>query len=62
MTTKNLARRLERLEAELAPPYNPQVVTILITSPGMPDEIKELRFDRPEYRRRPRPWLKRHHL
>jgi hypothetical protein len=34
-------------------------MTIFITSPGMPDEIKELRFDSPEHRRRPLRWRRR---
>ena len=56
MSSRNLARRLERLEAELAQPDDPQMVTLFITSPGRPDEIKELRFDAPEHRPIGRPW------
>jgi hypothetical protein len=58
MSSRNLARRLERLEAELKPSDNPQGVTIFITSPGQPDEIKELRFDLPAKRPR-RSWSSR---
>jgi len=52
MSSRNLARRLGRLEAELAPPSEEQVVMIIVTSPGRPDEIKELRFPVPQGRRR----------
>jgi hypothetical protein len=34
MSSKNLSRRLERLEAELAPDVNPQVLTITVTRIG----------------------------
>jgi len=51
----NLTRRLERLEAELAPPTDEPALTILLTSPGRPDEIIEVRGTEPVDRRRRRP-------
>jgi hypothetical protein len=56
MITRNLARRLGRLEAELTPSSNERVLTIVVTSVGMPDEIIELRFNPPNDRRRQRKW------
>jgi len=58
MSRRNIARRIERLEAELVPPKKPPGATILITSPGMPDEIKQLRFETPA-NRRSRAWPSR---
>jgi len=52
MSSRNLSRRLERLEAELAPPSEESVLTLIVTSPGQPDEIRELRFPVPQGRRR----------
>ena len=43
MITRNLARRLERLEVELTPSGDEPVLTIIVTSPGEPNEIIELR-------------------
>ena len=43
MIARNLTRRLERLEAELAPPADEPALTILFTSPGQPDRIIEVR-------------------
>jgi hypothetical protein len=53
MITRNLARRLERLEAEIAPPSDKPALTILLTSPGQPDRIIEVRGAEPTGRRRP---------
>jgi hypothetical protein len=53
MPTKNLSRRLERLEAELAPPSDKPALTILLSSPGQPDRIIEVRGSEPTGRRRP---------
>jgi hypothetical protein len=39
MSSRNLSRRLERLDAELAPPSDEPALTILLTSPGQPDQI-----------------------
>jgi len=55
MITRTLARRLERLEAELAPPDDEPALTILVTSPVQPDQIIEVHGDKNAYRRR-RPW------
>ena len=52
MIARNLARRLERLEAELTPPSDPRVLKIRVTSVGEPDEIIELRLPEPYGRRR----------
>jgi hypothetical protein len=49
---RNLARRLERLEAELAPPSDKPALTILVTSPGKPDWTIEVRGTEPADRRR----------
>jgi hypothetical protein len=54
MPTRNLSRRLDRLEAELAPRSDEPVLTILVTSPGQPDEIIEVRGTAPTGRRRRR--------
>ena len=51
MSRRNIARRLERLEAELAPPNKPPGVTLIFSSPGVPDEIRQLRFEMPAHRR-----------
>jgi len=56
MSSRNLARRLERLEAELAPPSEERVVMLIVTSPGRPDEIKELHYPAPKGRRRRWQW------
>jgi hypothetical protein len=53
MSSRNLSRRLERLEAELAPPSDEPALTIVVTSPGEPDEIIEVRGTEPTGRRRP---------
>jgi hypothetical protein len=58
MITKNLARRLERLEAELAPPSDGPVLTITVTRIGQPDKIIEVHGMAPANRRR-RPWSPR---
>ena len=39
MIGRSLARRLERLEGELAPPGDEPALTIFLTSPGQPDQI-----------------------
>ena len=44
MNSRNLTRRLERVEAELAPAKdNGRVLKITVTRIGEPDEIIELR-------------------
>ena len=54
MITKNLARRLERLEAELAPPTDGPVLTITVTRIGQPDRIIEMHgVNTADHRRRP---------
>ena len=58
MITRTLARRLERLEAYLAPPDDKPALTIVVTSVGRPDRIIELRGIKPTDRRR-RPWSPR---
>ena len=57
MPVKNLFRRLERVEAEFVPPDKP-ALTILLTSPGQPDRIIEVRGSKTADRRR-RPWSAR---
>jgi hypothetical protein len=52
MPTRNLSRRLERLEAELAPPSEKPGLTIIVTGPGETDEIIEVRGTEPISRRR----------
>jgi hypothetical protein len=47
---------LERIEAELTPSSHEPVLTIVLTSPGEPDEIIELRGVGPNGRRPPRQW------
>ena len=57
MITRTLARRLERLEADLAPPDDEPALTILLTSPGQPDQIIEVHgSESVDRRRRPRHW------
>jgi hypothetical protein len=51
MTTKNLTRRLERLEAELEPDDS-QVLRLTVTRIGEPVKIVEFRIPKPEGRRR----------
>ena len=53
MASKNLIRRLDRLEAELAPPSDEPVLRIVVTSPGEPDEIIEVRKAQSIGQRRP---------
>lgn len=53
MSSKNLSRRLERLEAELAPARDPEVLTITVTSIGVPDRTIEMQLQKPTRRRRP---------
>jgi hypothetical protein len=53
MPSRNLSRRLERLEAELAPPSDEPALTITVTSPGKPDWIIEVHGTEPTGRRRP---------
>ena len=50
-----LIRRIERLEAELAPPSDEPVLTIVVSRIGQPDRTIELRGIEPADRRR-RPW------
>jgi len=49
----NLTRRLERLEAELAPPSDEPALTIVVTSPGKRDWTIEVHGTEPTGRRRP---------
>ena len=59
MTTRSLARRLERIEAEFAPPSDKPALTIHLTGVGHPDQIIEVRGTEPADRRRqtwPRAW------
>ena len=58
MITKDLSRRLKRLEAELAPSGDEPALTILLTSPGQPDQIIKVYGTESADRRR-RPWLPR---
>jgi len=56
MITRNLTRRLERLEAYLAPLDDKPALVIHVTSVGQPDQIIEVRgTGAPDLRRRPRP-------
>jgi hypothetical protein len=58
MITRSLTRRLERLEAYLAPPSNEPALTIHLTGVGHPERIIEVRGDNAADRRR-RPWSPR---
>jgi hypothetical protein len=49
--TRNLPKRLERLEAYLKPSA-PRVLKILVTRVGEPDEVVELVLPDPNRRRR----------
>jgi hypothetical protein len=54
MSSKNLLRRLERLEAELAPPSDKPALTITVPRADRPGEIKEIHLvNWSEWRR---PW------
>ncbi len=53
MPSRNLSRRLQRLEAELAPPSDKPALTIVVTCVGKPDRIIEVRGAEPTGRRRP---------
>ncbi len=55
---RSLARRLERLEAELTPSGDKPVLTIVVTSIGQPDKFIEVGGIEPADRRR-RSWLPR---
>jgi hypothetical protein len=55
MTTRNITRRLERLEAYLAPPSDEPAMVIHMTCVGQEDRIIEVRGDNTADRRR-RPW------
>ena len=52
MSSRNFSRRLERLEAELAPRSDKPALTILVTSPGQPDRIIEVHGNKTADRRR----------
>ena len=58
MITPTLTRRLERLEAELAPPDDKPALTIVLTGVGHPDRIIEVRRTGTADRRRKR-WSSR---
>lgn len=58
MITRTLVRRLERLEAELAPPSDEPALVIHLTGVGHPDRIIEVRGDNTANRRR-QPWSPR---
>jgi hypothetical protein len=53
MPSRSLTRRLERLEAELAPPSDEPALTIVVTCVGQPDRIIEVHGTEPTGRRRP---------
>lgn len=55
MITRALTRRLERLEAYLAPPSDEPALVIRMTCVGQEDRIIEVRGDNTADRRR-RPW------
>jgi hypothetical protein len=56
MTTRNITRRLERLEAYLAPPDDEPALIIHLTCVGQEDRIIEVRRTATHDRRRqPRP-------
>ena len=50
MSNTNISRRLKRIEAELAPPKDKPRVFIIVSSPGRPDEIREISLE-PDRRR-----------
>jgi hypothetical protein len=58
MITRNLVRRLERLEAYLAPPSDEPALVIHLTCVGQEDRIIEIRGDNTADRRR-QPWSPR---
>jgi len=58
MITRSLAKRLERLEAYLAPPSDEPAMVIRMTCVGEEDRIIEVRGDNSADRRR-RPWSPR---
>ena len=58
MITRTLSRRLERLEAYLAPPSDEPVMVIHMTCVGEEERIIEVRGDNTADRRR-RPWSPR---
>ena len=55
MMSRTIVRRLKRLEAELAPPSDEPLLTIVVTRIGStkPDRTIELRGIEPADRRRP---------
>jgi hypothetical protein len=55
MIGRSLTRRLERLEAELAPSDDEPALTIVVTSVGQPDKIIEVHGTKTADQRR-RPW------
>lgn len=55
MINRNLTRRLERLEAELAPADDSDVLRIRLTRIGEPVKVMEFRVPRPTGRQG-RPW------
>jgi hypothetical protein len=58
MITRNFVRRLERLEAYLAPPSDEPALVIHMTCVGQEDRIIEVRGNNTADRRR-RPWPRR---
>lgn len=52
MSCRNITRRLERLEAYLAPPSDEPAMVIRMTCVGQPDRIIEVRGDNTADRRR----------
>ena len=51
MSSRNLARRLERLEARLTPSSDDRrVLKITLTCIGGPDKVMEMRGIKPNYR------------
>ena len=45
MSNTNMSRRLKRIESELAPPSDKPRVFIIVSSPGKPDEIREISLE-----------------
>ena len=45
MSNTNMSRRLKRIESELAPPSDKPGVIVIISTPGRPDEIREISLE-----------------
>lgn len=59
MKSGNLARRLDRLEAELAPPSDEPGLTIEVEFVGSPERNKIVQLRKPPPPNRRGPWLSR---